>query len=366
MSISALLRRALVTLLSLLFFVTPVVAAAGAQMPICDGEEATIYRQQTGGTVRGTPEDDVIMVDGGDVTILGLAGDDRICQQEDSEYFGFNTVNGGKGNDRIFTGWGRDTVKGGPGNDFIETGPSGDIVDGGPGNDELNGGGGENVARFQGVGDVRVNLAEGIARTEKGTDGLNNFVGAWGGPGDDVLHGTPNKDRMNGGGGDDLVVGGRGNDSLQGGNGDDVIKGGKGVDQVNGGRGRDIVRGGDQIDVLKFNGPFPFEPTMRRDDPVRVNLYFGTARFRSARWKLSDVENIRFAFDSSTGDHILIGDAGPNRIHSDAGADRLFGYGGNDELYGGSGHDRLNGGNGTDGCSGDKLEDCEKAYSWPS
>ena len=80
--------------------------------------------------------------------------------------------------------------------------------------------------------------------------------------GDDVLRGTPARDRLiglsgsdrllgrqsadclNSGTGNDSVSGAKGNDRIHAGKGSDLIRGGRGHDRIGAGKGRDQVRGG--------------------------------------------------------------------------------------------------------------------------
>lgn len=84
-----------------------------------------------------------------------------------------------------------------------------------------------------------------------------------GGPGGNVLHGTPGNDvicgdagndNINGHGGNDLIYGGPGNDLINGAGGNDTILGSTGRDHVNGNSGSDDVRGGPSRDAV-YGGP---------------------------------------------------------------------------------------------------------------
>jgi Ca2+-binding RTX toxin-like protein len=55
-------------------------------------------------------------------------------------------------------------------------------------------------------------------------------VASSGGPGDDVLYGSPGRDLLDGGGGFDVLYGRAGRDVLDGGAGVDVLYGGRGFD----------------------------------------------------------------------------------------------------------------------------------------
>jgi Tol biopolymer transport system component len=71
-----------------------------------------------------------------------------------------------------------------------------------------------------------------------------------GGPGADVLYGTPYSERIDGNGGNDRLFGNGGNDVIDGGAGNDGIGGGAGNDIIDGGPGNDILSGGVGNDVI--------------------------------------------------------------------------------------------------------------------
>jgi len=125
----------------------------------------------------GTAGDDRIETDGGNDTILGLAGSD--C------------LNGGSFDDQAFGGDGDDDLRGEGGND---------LLDGGDGDDFLNG-------------------------------GTNN----------DAVYGGNGNDTLAGEGGDDLLDGGEGDDFLNGGSNNDLLKPGPGLDRVFGSSGDDTI-----------------------------------------------------------------------------------------------------------------------------
>lgn len=75
-----------------------------------------------------------------------------------------------------------------------------------------------------------------------------------GGPGEDVLRGTPYADRIDGNGGNDRLFGLGGNDVINGGAGADGIGGGAGNDVIDGGPGNDVLSGSKGDDVI-YAGP---------------------------------------------------------------------------------------------------------------
>jgi 5'-nucleotidase len=180
--------------------------ASAQQQPTCWGRTATIVADGSGGEIRGTSGNDVIVGTLGADTIFTGDGDDIVC--------------GLGGNDKVFAGRGKDTVIGGPGNDKIFGGPGKDLLRGGAGNDRLIGGSGNDK------------LIAGFGR---------DF--ARGGPGADLLTGGTGNDKLHAGPGPDRVVGGNGNDRLRGDGGRDIVSGGLGWrDRVNGGGGTDVCR----------------------------------------------------------------------------------------------------------------------------
>ena len=114
-----------------------------------------------------------------------------------------------------------------------------------------------------------------------------------GGPGDDVLYGTDNTDRIDGQAGDDVIYGLGGNDRspgfrgrpyLVGDDGDDTIYGGTGQDEVSGnlgadvlyaGQGLDLMTGGPGADVLYGDGGSDLLVDGPRGDGALDTLYGG-------------------------------------------------------------------------------------------
>jgi Ca2+-binding RTX toxin-like protein len=68
-----------------------------------------------------------------------------------------------------------------------------------------------------------------------------------GGPGNDLIYGSPGDDNIRGGMGDDCIIGGGGNDTLRGQNGDDLLIGGSGYDIIEGGPGNDTCYYGEDV-----------------------------------------------------------------------------------------------------------------------
>jgi len=165
-----------------------------------------------------TTEDnvDVLLGDGddtgyvdthGEVTLRGGAGRDRLSGTDVDRMFGDagNDVlaarlltDGGAGND-VVTGAG--SIRGGDGDDVLTGNDRGQTIEGGRGNDRIRAQGGKDVVYGN----------SGNDRIEGGTHS-------------DKLYGGPGADTVFGNSGNDLVVGGPGRDTLSGGPGDDTVR----------------------------------------------------------------------------------------------------------------------------------------------
>ncbi|MEZ5076367.1 MAG: calcium-binding protein [Solirubrobacterales bacterium] len=203
--------------------------------------------------------------------------------------------------------------------------------------------------------------------------------------GDDVLHGTPERDVIAGGAGDDEIYGALGSDVICGGPGSDLIHGGRGNDEVDGGPGqRDRVIG-DLGDDKVLGGPGGYDEVAGdlgidvvnggAGDHDLVHGDYGWDRMSGGAGKgdiasfatnvaggkgagvwasleahkaFGDGHDKLFKFEALEGSAFadtLIGNKGANVIDGGAGDDKIFG---------GGGRDFLNGGQGSDGCKGAK------------
>jgi len=147
---------------------------------------------------------------------------------------------------------------------------------------------------------------------------------------------------ITGGDGNDAITTGDGNDTLDGGAGDDYLSGGDGDDLFIGapGAGDDTYDGGAGNDTITFAAS---------DDNLIINLGDGTASDDGGEdgVGVGTLINIENAIGGS-GNDIITGDDGVNKLEGLAGDDQIFGFGGNDILLGGSGDDTLDGGEGDD------------------
>jgi len=174
--------------------------------------------------LKGTSGNDVLRLQDGSAgdgvkgaRIIGIeqidmgAGNDVVDLTSLTLLYGDVTVDGGDGNDVIWSNAGNDILRGGAGHDRIDGGAGNDLVQGGTGNDTL-----------------------------------------CGGAGNDINQGQDGNDRITDTAGKNVLDGGAGTDYLQDGDGDSFLAGGKGNDQILTGRGRDVIafNRGDGKDVL--------------------------------------------------------------------------------------------------------------------
>lgn len=235
--------------LALVFAAAPIEALR----PLCGGRRATIASDDR--VIRGSRGPDVIVAGRGANRIFGGRGNDVICGG-----FGRDTieggrgkdtidgkknadlVHGGRGSDEVDGGAGRDRVLGDSGNDAVRGGPGRDDVEGGLGDDDVEGGGGgfdtvtggigrdridggagaHDIASYRSAGGpVEVDLASGRvsgAEQERLT-GIEDVVG---GSGDDLMATSEETaNRLEGGPGDDRLLGTLQRDQAFGGPGSD-------------------------------------------------------------------------------------------------------------------------------------------------
>jgi Ca2+-binding RTX toxin-like protein len=199
--------------------------------------------------IRGTQRDDTLVGTLFDDSIFGLGGNDRILA--DPTIFDFvggdDVVDGGSGNDEIFTFGGDDEVISGSGNDTVRTADGDDTIEAGLGND-----------------DVQSGRDEDTVLGQAGDDELR------GGEDDDDLRGGASSDRVIGGSDDDALRDGDGVDQLEGRTGDDTAilaadiftdtvvfmadDVGNGVDTIRGFNTAAPDDGGDLIDLREVAG----------------------------------------------------------------------------------------------------------------
>ena len=247
---------------------------------------------------------------------------------------GIEVLEGGRGNDELFGGGGHDVLLGGEGDDRIAGGGGGDTLDGGPG---------VNTVRYDGPGDVNVDLTAGTAATGGATDTLTAFRRVITDAGDDRILGTTADETFALGGGDDLINAGPGEDSVDAGPGDDLVRGGHGRDTIDGGDGRDSAT----YDERTASEPLTITLETVGDD--------GAAGENDALVGIEDVVG-------GASNDVLTGDGGSNSLIGGGGLNTIDGGGGNDLLVGGDFRDVITGGPGSDQLIGAGDDDSINAF----
>jgi Ca2+-binding RTX toxin-like protein len=174
--------------------------------------------------------------------------------------------------------------------------------------------GGDVLATFTHVENFKIN---GTAETDTFT----------GGAGNDEFRGMDGNDTLNGGDGNDILIGNAGNDILNGGNNDDHLFGGAGNDTIDGGAGYDVMDS--QSDTQGF--------TANMATGIASGAGIGNDTF-------TGIEEIQ----GGSGNDVLTGDTGDNRLYGNGGTNTLSGGGGNDQLYDSGVGGTFDGGAGSD------------------
>ncbi|HTO50864.1 MAG TPA: putative Ig domain-containing protein [Burkholderiales bacterium] len=161
-------------------------------------------------------------------TILAGGGNDLVDLTSRAFAYGDVLVEGGSGNDIIWSSAGNDVLRGGAGDDIVNAGAGDDLVSGDGGNDTLDGW-----------------LGNDVVEGEAGNDKLYDAFGA------NLLNGRGGNDDLYDGAGNSLMIGGTGNDRVTLGGGRDIVA-------FNRGDGRDVVRGTDDA-VLSLGGGIRYQ-----------------------------------------------------------------------------------------------------------
>jgi len=299
-------------------------------------------------------------------SIDGGAGDDRLYTPEGNDTLvgglgldilnsggGADKLDGGDGNDQLNGGTGNDTLVGGAGNDTIHGNGNNDSIDGGLGADDMYGDDGTDTVTYASrTSGVIVDITEVTGElADDGQVGEKDFVRAsvenlQGGAGNDKFTGTvttltttglTRNNQFYGNGGNDTLIGLDGNDKLDGAAGNDSIDGGVGNDTLIAGLGTDQVIGGAGTDTADYSA---------RTENLKLDLD-GLADDGAAGENdklFADLENLI----GGKGNDWIVGSGANNVIKGGAGNDTLEGSSGNDSLYGDAGIDKLLGQSGDD------------------
>ena len=203
----------------------------------------------------------------------------------------------------------------------------------GSGDDELLLGVGDDNAEG-GAGDDRIN----------GGDGNDRLLGD---DGNDVIRGENGDDTLTGGAGDDVLIGGLGVDRLSGQDGNDSLTGNSGADIIFGGLGNDSIFSGGDDDLVNGNAGDDSIAASQGNDTVFGGGGADDINGGSGNDSLYGQAGDDTIF-GSIGDDYLSGGSGNDYLNGGSGADRLYANNGDDTLFGTDGDDILNGGAGAD------------------
>lgn len=223
-------------------------------------------------------------------------------------------------------------------------------------------------SRYSGV--KRIYFSGGVGNDRLELIDVTVPVAAFGGAGDDVLHGTAEIDYLNGGAGNDEIFGRGETDYIFGGSGDDLIFGdletgntdtglwGIGAgDVIDAGAGRDIIYAGDGGDLVMGGAGNDDiyadlkEPGVNASTPGMDIVHAGSGDDIVFGGDLKDM------LFGDAGRDLLFGEDGDDEIQGGTGPDLLVGHLGDDMLLGGSGIDVIVGGLGSDQLFGGRGND---------
>lgn len=232
----------------------------------------------------------------GDDELHGLEGDDHLRSGEGAGA-GTDLLDGGEGLDtaNYYLAWdpvqadlttgqavtsGIDTLEsienlfGSKHNDVLIGNDENNVIQGSQGDDVMDSRGGTDTAVFRDSFELLIDLVEGTAVEDRGSDTLENF--------EDVI-GSTFADTIIGDDGPNSIWGGSGADSLVGDGGDDTLIGERGHDSVNGGDGTDTCDGETETGC-------ELEPSAAELDPSAGALELW---WHSTAWKSRTFEGLR-------------------------------------------------------------------------
>jgi hemolysin type calcium-binding protein len=240
------------------------------------------------------------------------------------------------------------SVEGGAGDDQIRATGGNYLLSGGPGADLLDAtrSAGASVSYADHTDGVTVRL-NGVAddgAVGEGDNVLGPVTGITGGDGNDRIEAGPAASGLFGGGGIDTLVGSPQGDSIAGGDGDDSLSGGDGDDHLGGGGGADDLSGGPGRDEASYGGT----------DPLLLTI--GDGANDGAAGEGDNIQEDIEDLAGGSGNDVLIGNAGANRLIAFGGQDVLRGGAGPDELLGWDDGDELDAGPGADRLEAGSLD----------
>ncbi len=205
--------------------------ATATVVPVSAVPTCTVTVDQSGTTVTGTANADVVCLNGSNLVANLLGGNDTVINNGSN-----NTIDLGAGDDTVDASGGNGAIiVGGTGNDTITGTPGIDTISGGIGADNLTGSAGDDNISGEADNDI-LDGGDG-SDTLNGGDGDDALVGGASG---DVMNGGPGTDNLAGNAGDDSIFGESGTDTLAGNENDDILVGGENLDSVDGGAGLNV------------------------------------------------------------------------------------------------------------------------------
>jgi Ca2+-binding RTX toxin-like protein len=240
-----------------------------------------LYGDDGANTLGGGPGDD---------ELYGLGGDDRLRSGEWNPS-GTDLLDGGEGRDTAwyYLSWdavqadlttgqavtsgvdtlvGIENLFGSKHNDTLIGDDGNNDIQGSLGDDVMDARGGTDTAMFRDSFELVIDLVEGTAVEDRGSDTLENF--------ENVI-GSTFADTIIGDDGPNSIWGGSGADTLSGAGGDDMLIGERGNDNVNGGDGTDICDGETEIECELDPAAAIYSMDRREFDavPPRPAMEFG-------------------------------------------------------------------------------------------
>ena len=226
-------------------------------------------------------------------------------------------IDGGEGNDYIYTALGDDLIDGGGGANYIDAGNGNNTVITTDGNDTINVGTGNDTITA-GNGDNRIYARGGTNMITSGTG--NDSITTSGGTSTIDAGDGNNTIRVHGdntittGSGHDQIYAGDGNDTINAGDGNNTVQAGSGSNTVTTGSGNDNIFGGSGIDIVNAG-----------DGDNYINV--------------------------GDGDNIVNAGTGLDRIYTGSGNDTIDAGGGNNVINAGSGNNDITAGDGNNNVS---------------
>jgi Ca2+-binding RTX toxin-like protein len=237
------------------------------------------------------------------------------------------------------------------------TGSGNDTLDGGEGDDTMIGAAGDDLYVVDSVKDVITDSSgkgDGVRVTGADATLVKLYTGI---ENYDFSQFTGGPVAFDGTTAANHIVGTAANDSLNGGTGNDTLDGGEGDDTLDGGAGNDTYVIDVDTDVINETGKDSGDTIQTATLQIDLSI----PNFKNIEnVTFTDIDDKTFLPLDATGSdakNILIGNSAANSLFGLAGNDTLIGGGGADVLEGGSGNDSMAGGTGDDSYGVDSKGD---------